>query len=114
MLLEVGPGDAVFVPSFTFVATAEVVALLKATPFFVDVKNDSFNMDIESLKDALVYSKKLGLKPKAIIPVDLFGQPANYPGINKYSKLNFVKFELLAARNCFFGHYFDNMSSVFS
>ena len=86
MLLEVGPGDAVFVPSFTFVATAEVVALLKATPFFVDVKNDSFNMDIESLKDALVYSKKLGLKPKAIIPVDLFGQPADYKKINDIAK----------------------------
>jgi dTDP-4-amino-4,6-dideoxygalactose transaminase len=78
----VGPGDAVFVPDFTFVATAEVVVLAGATPVFVDVHPDSFNMDVASLEAAIGEAKRLGLKPRAIIPVDLYGQPADYPAIN--------------------------------
>jgi UDP-2-acetamido-2-deoxy-ribo-hexuluronate aminotransferase len=74
----VGPGDAVFVPSFTFVATAEVVALVGATPVFVDVLADTFNMDPDSLEAAIAEAPKHGLKPRAVIPVDLFGQPADY------------------------------------
>ncbi|TIS32636.1 MAG: DegT/DnrJ/EryC1/StrS aminotransferase family protein [Mesorhizobium sp.] len=70
----IGPGDAVFVPSFTFAATAEVVALAKAEPVFVDVDPDTYNIDIASLEAAIDMIKKQGrLKPKAIIPVDLFG-----------------------------------------
>ncbi|TIN15757.1 MAG: aminotransferase class I/II-fold pyridoxal phosphate-dependent enzyme [Mesorhizobium sp.] len=70
----VGPGDAVFVPSFTFAATAEVVALAKAEPVFVDVDPHTYNIDIASLEAAIAMIKKEGrLKPKAIIPVDLFG-----------------------------------------
>ena len=78
----VGPGDAVFVPAFTFVATAEVVPLVGATPVFVDVLEETFNMDPDSLELAIRETEKLGLKPRAVIPVDLFGQPADYPAIN--------------------------------
>ena len=78
MVLGIKAGDAVFVPSFTFAATAEVVPLLGATPVFVDVLPDTFNMDPESLKRAIVHAKALGLTPKCIIPVDLFGLAADY------------------------------------
>jgi dTDP-4-amino-4,6-dideoxygalactose transaminase len=78
----IGPGDAVFVPSFTFAATAEVVALAKAEPVFVDVDPESYNIDIASLEAAIDMVKKEGrLKPKAIIPVDLFGLAADYDAI---------------------------------
>ena len=80
MAWNVGPGDAVFVPSFTYVASAESPAQLGATPFFVDVCR-SFNMDPTSLKQAIVDSKNLGLKPKAVVAVDLFGQPADFDAI---------------------------------
>ena len=76
---EIGPGDAVFVPAFTFAATGEVVALAGATPVFVDVLADTFNMDPESLKAAITLVKREGgLRPRAVMPVDLFGQPADY------------------------------------
>lgn len=82
MAYNIGVGDAVFVPSFTFAATAEVVALIGATPIFVDVQEDTFNMDPKSLEAAILAIKKEGsLKPKAIIPVDLFGQPADHQEI---------------------------------
>ena len=80
-----GPGDAVFVPSFTFVATAEVVALLGAAPVFVDVEADSFLLDPAGLGAALETATRAGLAPKGIIPVDLFGQPANYGEINRFA-----------------------------
>jgi len=74
-----GPGDAVFVPSFTFAATAEVVALAGATPVFVDVLSDTFNMDPGSLEAAIAMVRREGkLAAKAVIPVDLYGQPADY------------------------------------
>jgi dTDP-4-amino-4,6-dideoxygalactose transaminase len=78
MAKNIGPGDAVFVPSFTFAATAEVVAMLGATPVFVDVLPDTFNMDTESLDQAVAQAHQHKLKPSAVIPVDLFGQPADY------------------------------------
>ena len=78
---NVGTGDAIFVPAFTFIATAEVVAWTNATPFFVDVLEDSFNVNPESLKDAILEAKKNGLNPAGVIAVDLFGQPADYPAI---------------------------------
>lgn len=83
MALGIGPGDAVFVPGFTFVATAEVVGLVGASPVFVDVDRDSFNMSLESLELAIPDAKRQGLKPKAIIAVDLYGQPADYTAIEK-------------------------------
>jgi dTDP-4-amino-4,6-dideoxygalactose transaminase len=78
MALGVGPGDAVICPSFTFTATAEVVVLVGATPVFADVEEASFNLDPASMRRACAAARKLGLRPKAVIPVDLFGQPADY------------------------------------
>lgn len=81
---EVGVGDAVFVPDFTFFASAEVISLEGATPIFVDVDKDTFNMDANSLQNAIERTIKDGkLTPKVIITVDLFGLPANYPAIKK-------------------------------
>src|ERR1700683_40638 len=81
MAKKIGPGDAVICPTFTFCATGEVVALLGATPVFVDVDEATFNIDPNSLKDGIAAAKKRGLKPRAIIPVDLFGQPADHDAI---------------------------------
>jgi dTDP-4-amino-4,6-dideoxygalactose transaminase len=81
MAKGVGRGDAVLCPSFTFCATGEVVALLGATPVFVDVDEATFNVDPVSLKDGIAVAKRQGLKPRAIIPVDLFGQPADHDAI---------------------------------
>jgi dTDP-4-amino-4,6-dideoxygalactose transaminase len=76
---DIGPGDAVFVPAFTFAASGEVVVLAGATPVFVDVLPDTFNMDPASLEAAIALVKRDGkLSPKAVMPVDLFGQPADY------------------------------------
>ena len=77
----VGPGDAVFVPAFTFVATVEVAVLSGATPVFVDVRRDTFNLDVDSLEAAIGEAKRRGLKPRAVIAVDLYGQPADYAAI---------------------------------
>ncbi len=82
----VGAGDAVFVPAFTFVATVEVAVLAGATPVFVDVRRDSFNLDVESLDAAIGEAKKRGLKPRCVIPVDLYGQPADYDAINEIAE----------------------------
>lgn len=78
----IGPGDAVFVPDFTFFASAEVVALEGATPIFVDVDDTTFNIDVESLEKAINHTLADGkLTPKVIVAVDLFGLPANYPKV---------------------------------
>ncbi len=80
--LGVGRGDAVFCPSFTFAATAEVVALAGAEPVFVDIDPDTYNMDTDQLKAAIRAVRAAGrLMPKAIIPVDLFGLSADYDAI---------------------------------
>ena len=87
MAWNIGPGDAVFVPDFTFVATAEVVALRGATTIFVDVNEHTFNMDSIDLEKAIqevLYQGKL--KPRVVIPVDLFGLPADYKEITKVAK----------------------------
>src|SRR5580704_12261773 len=81
MAWEIGPGDAVICPTFTFHATAEMVALLGATPVLADVQADTFNIDPESLQRAIATAKRLGLKPRAVIPVDLFGLPADHDAI---------------------------------
>jgi UDP-2-acetamido-2-deoxy-ribo-hexuluronate aminotransferase len=87
MAYEVGPGDAIFTVSFTFIATAEVVQLLGATPVFVDIDAATYNMDSNMLEEAILRVKKEGkLKPRGIIPVDLFGQPADYDEINAIAK----------------------------
>jgi len=81
MAAGVGRGDAVFCPSFTFCATGEAVALTGATPVLVDVDEATFNLDPASLARGIATAKKLGLKPKAVIPVDLFGQSADHDAI---------------------------------
>lgn len=106
MAWGVGKGDAVFVPSFTFVATAEVVALLNATPVFVDVEEDTFNINPQSLYEAIEFAKVKGLVPKVIIPVDLFGQPACYDEINSLAKDNSI-YVLADAAQSFGASYRD-------
>ncbi len=81
MAKGVKPGDAVLCPSFTFAATAEVICWLGAAPVFVDVREDTFNLDIDSLEAGLVTARERGLRPVGVIPVDLFGQPADYAPI---------------------------------
>jgi dTDP-4-amino-4,6-dideoxygalactose transaminase len=81
MALGVGPGDAVFCPAFTFTATPEVIALIGATPVFADVEPHTFNLDAASLASAIAAATEHGLKPRAIMPVDLFGLPADYDAI---------------------------------
>lgn len=82
MAWGIGPGDAVFCPSFTFAATAEVMPLVGATPVFVDIDPDTYNMDPASLQAAIEAVKREGkLTPRAVIAVDLFGGPADYPAI---------------------------------
>ena len=89
---NIGPGDAVFVPSFTFVASAEVAPLVGASPVFVDVLPDTYNMDPASLEAAILDVKSQGkLKPRAIVAVDLFGQPADYPAISAIAKKHGLK-----------------------
>jgi dTDP-4-amino-4,6-dideoxygalactose transaminase len=83
LALEIGRGDAVFVPSFTFVATVESVRLVGATPVFVDVDPDTFNLCRTSLAEAIdAVGACANLQPKAVIAVDLFGQPADYRTID--------------------------------
>ena len=84
MAWQIGRGDAVFCPSFTFAATAEVMPLVGATPVFVDIDPDTYNLDAQSLDAAIAQVKREGkLTPRAVIAVDLFGQPADYPAIAK-------------------------------
>jgi UDP-2-acetamido-2-deoxy-ribo-hexuluronate aminotransferase len=86
----VGPGDAVFTTPFTFIATAEVIQLLGATPVFVDIDAKTFNIDPGALGASIANLKRnpktAHLQPKGIIPVDLFGQPADYDRINAIAK----------------------------
>jgi len=87
MAWGIGPGDAIFTTPFTYVATAEVIAILGATPVFVDVYESTFNIDCQKLEEEIervIFEGKL--KPKAIIPVDLFGLPARYRLIDKIAK----------------------------
>ncbi|MGC4025958.1 MAG: DegT/DnrJ/EryC1/StrS family aminotransferase, partial [Mesorhizobium sp.] len=91
MALGVGVGDAVFVPSFTFAATAEIAPLVGATPVFVDVLPDTFNMDPASLKRAIAQTKDDGLRPAVVIPVDLFGLAADYNTIEAICRENNLK-----------------------
>lgn len=83
-----GVGEAIFVPTFTFAATAEVVAWMGATVVFVDVLEDTFNMDPSSLEKGIEKAKALGLRPTGVIPVDLFGQAADYDSITALAEKN--------------------------
>lgn len=88
MALGVRPGDAVFVPSFTFIATIEAVILAGATPVLVDVLEDTYTLDPHSLEKMLACSREKGLTPVGVIPVDLFGQPANYDHIEAVCQIH--------------------------
>jgi dTDP-4-amino-4,6-dideoxygalactose transaminase len=83
MALEIGKGDAVITTPFTFVATAEVINVVGATPVFIDIDPKTYNIDPAKIIDGIDKAKKMGLNPKAIIPVDLFGLPADYDAIGK-------------------------------
>lgn len=89
MTWNIGKGDAVFVPDFTFFASGEVVPLVGATPVFVDVCEDTFNIDPDKLQEAIKYVReKTNLIPKVVVAVDLFGQPADFDRICKIAKDN--------------------------
>jgi len=83
MAKDIGPGDAVLTTPFTYIATAEVIKILGATPIFVDIDKDTYNIDSNKILDAIEIAINNGLAPKAILPVDLFGLPANYEEIDK-------------------------------
>jgi dTDP-4-amino-4,6-dideoxygalactose transaminase len=84
--LGVGPGDAVLCPSFTFCATAEVAALVGATPVFVDVDATTFNIDVSGIAGAVATAKAAGFTPKVVIPVDLFGLAADHAALTEVAK----------------------------
>lgn len=91
MAWNIGLKDAVFVPSFTFASTAEMVALTGATPVFVDILPDTFNMDPAHLEQAIDDIKKTDLVPRAVIAVDLFGQIADYPALKAITDAHGLK-----------------------
>jgi dTDP-4-amino-4,6-dideoxygalactose transaminase len=83
MALGVGPGRSVLVPTFTFASTAEAVALVGATPAFVDVSPDTFNMSPDGIRATVEAALASGAPPVGMIIVDLFGQPADYPAVRE-------------------------------
>lgn len=126
MAYDVKPGDAIFTTPFTFIATAEVIALLGATPIFVDIDPKTYNIDpaklalaIKALKanDPSIYplpinSHPLPLTPKGVIPVNLFGLLADYEAINAIAKDNGL-FVIEDAAQSFGASYKDKMSCSF-
>jgi len=87
MTWDIGSGDAVFVPDFTFFSSGEVVPLVGATPVFVDIDEDTYNISPQSLEQAIQYVlEQTDLKPRVIIAVDLFGQPADFEQIGKIAE----------------------------
>ncbi len=92
MAWDIGPGDAVFCPSFTFAATPEVIPWTGATPVFVDILPDTYNIDPAHLEAAIEAVKAKGeLRPAAVIAVDLFGQPADYPRLSQICRRHGLK-----------------------
>jgi dTDP-4-amino-4,6-dideoxygalactose transaminase len=104
MAKGVGRGDAVLCPSFTFCATGEAVALSGATPVFVDVDETTFNMAPASLERGIATARRLGLEPKAVMPVDLFGQSADHDAIGAIAAAEDL-FVLDDAAQAFGAHY---------
>jgi len=103
---DIGPGDAVFVPAFTFAASGEVVALVGATPVFVDVLEDTYNMSPASLDEAIATVKREGkLTPRVVMPVDLFGQAADYRALEPICRREGLKMLCDAAQG--FGALLD-------
>jgi len=83
MASDIGPGDSVITTPFTYIATAEVISLLGAEPIFVDIYESTYNINPDNIANAIIESKRRGLNPKALIPVDLFGLPARYRKIKE-------------------------------
>ncbi|MBL8571939.1 MAG: DegT/DnrJ/EryC1/StrS aminotransferase family protein [Phreatobacter sp.] len=106
MAKGVKAGDAVFCPAFTFAATASVIVRLGATPVFFDVHAETFNTDPRSLELAVAKARELGLKPAGVIPVDLFGQAADYDAIEPIAAANGL-WVLSDAAQSFGGSYKD-------
>ena len=88
MAHQIGPGDAVLTSPFTFVSSAEAISLVGATPVFVDIYNSTYNIDPDKIKESISNAKSKNLKPKAIIPIDIFGLPARYRKIMKIAEEN--------------------------
>ena len=86
--LGVKPGDGVIVPSFTFAASAEAIAVLGAAPVFAEVETTSFNLDPDRLADAMAAGQKAGLNMVGVMPVGLFGQPAALDRIATFAQSN--------------------------
>ena len=86
MAKGIKPGDAIITTPFTYIATAEVISLLGATPVFVDIYPETFNINPNGIPDAVKKAKGMGLNPRGIIPVDLFGLPARYRLIDDIAK----------------------------
>lgn len=95
MTWGIGPGDAVFVPDFTFFASGEVVPMVGAVPVFVDIEEETYNISAVSLESAVQYIlQQTNLKPRVVIAVDLFGQPADFEQIRKVAdKYNLLVLE---------------------
>ncbi len=106
---EIGPGDAVITTPFTYIATAEVISLLKATPVFVDIYPTTFNIDPSKVESAISFAKQKNLRLRAIIAVDLFGLPARYRLLKKIAKDNDLFLVEDAAQS--FGANIDNVKS---
>ncbi len=86
MAHNIGQGDAVITTPFTFISTAETIKLLGALPVFADIKKDTYNIDVNEIKKAIIFCKKNNINVKAIIPVDIFGQSADYDEIEAIAK----------------------------
>lgn len=112
MAKNIGPGDAVLTTPFTYIATGEVISLLGATPIFCDICPKTFNIDPNKLESTIDGAKSNNLKPRAIIPVDLFGLPANYDKIEKFAKKHKL-FVLEDAAQGFGGKFMGNNAGSF-
>ena len=107
MAWDIRPGDAVFTSTFTFIATAEVISLLGATPVFVDIDPHTFNLDPAKLEEAVLRVKREGrLRARCVIPVDLFGLPADYGAIESLARREGLKILEDAAQS--FGARYQN------
>jgi UDP-2-acetamido-2-deoxy-ribo-hexuluronate aminotransferase len=106
MAVGVGPGDAVFVPAFTFAATAGAVAAVGAEPVFVDVDAETFNMPAAALERTIVETRgRTTLRPRAVMPVDLYGLPADYAAINAVAKTHGISVIADAAQSFGASHH---------
>ncbi len=112
MAKGIGPGDAVITTAFSYIATAEVIKLVGAEPIFLDVDPETFNLNPEFIPLGIRKAYEKGLNPKAIIPVDLFGQPANYNEICKYA-LKYDLFVLEDAAQSFGGEINNKKTCTF-